>query len=181
MGGYIVKTSVIAEIIGRTEQRVNQLAKEGVLSKQAPSKWDLAENMKKYIAFLESGRKRDESLAALKQVAEADHKRHQADIAGLVLRELEGRMHRSEDVADMTADMVYTMRGMLQALPGRLAMDVAATSDPAEVSALVRSEVHALMTELSRYEYDSARYAQRVRKRRGWGADGQGSGSGAQG
>ena len=47
-------------------------------------------------------------------------------------------MHRSEDVAAMTEDLVYAIRGALMALPGRLAVDVCDVKTPAEVSEVIR-------------------------------------------
>ena len=74
----------------------------------------------------------------------------------------------SEDVAAMTEDLIYTIRGSLMALPGRLAMDVAAVSTAAEASEIIRKEVYEIMIDLSRYKYDPAKYEERVRTRRDW-------------
>ena len=48
----IVNTDVMAELFGYTRQRINQLAKEGVLEKQAPGRFPLLKNIKKYIDFI---------------------------------------------------------------------------------------------------------------------------------
>ena len=68
-----------------------------------------------------------------------------ATIAKLEAEELKGTMHRAEDVAALTEDLVYTIRGALNALPGRLAVDVAAVSTPAEASEVIRKEVSKVM------------------------------------
>lgn len=77
-------------------------------------------------------------------------------------------MHRAEDVAALTEDLVYTIRGALNALPGRLAVDVAAVSTPAEASEVIRKEVSKVMRELAGYHYDPKKYEERVRERRDW-------------
>ena len=100
--------------------------------------------------------------------AELSIKKANAIMKVLEAKELQGKMHRSEDVAAMTEDLVYTIRGMLLALPGRLAIDVANTDDPAEAADLIRKEVYAIMEELSQYRYDPKKYEQRVRERRRW-------------
>lgn len=64
-------------------------------------------------------------------------KASKATIAKLEADELKGTMHRAEDVAALTEDLVYTIRGALNALPGRLAVDVAAVSTPAEASEVI--------------------------------------------
>ena len=77
-------------------------------------------------------------------------------------------MHRSEDVEAMTNDLVYTVRSMIMALPGRLAMDVVQAGSPAEASALIRAECYKILNELSEYKYDPEAYQRRVRDREGW-------------
>jgi len=69
---------------------------------------------------------------------------------------------------DITEDLVYTIRGALMALPGRLAVDVSACNTPAEASDVIRREVNKVMRELSRYHYDPKKYEERVRERRNW-------------
>ena len=165
----IVPTSKIAEIIGRTEQRVNQLAKEGVLEKRAVGKWDLVQNLKMYIAFLENGSKGDSSLLIQKLQADVDYKRAKADTAQLKLEELEGCVIRAEDVESVMTDHVYAVRGMLTALPGRLAIDVMGASSPAEASEIIRKEIYKVLEDLSNYKYDPDVFAKRVRERQGWG------------
>ena len=93
---------------------------------------------------------------------------YKATIAKLEADELKGTMHRAEDVAALTEDLVYTIRGALNALPGRLAVDVAAVSTPAEASEVIRKEVSKVMRELAGYHYDPKKYEERVRERRDW-------------
>ena len=77
-------------------------------------------------------------------------------------------MHRSEDVEAVMTDLVYTIRSMLMALPGRLAVDVFGAGSAAEASDLIRAEVYKILAELAGYRYDPEVYAQRVREREGW-------------
>lgn len=103
--------------------------------------------------------------------AEVKIKKAKADIAELEAQELQGIMHRSEDVAAMTEDLIYTVRDSLLALPGRLAVDVAGAGTAAEAAEIVKREVYAVMKELSQYQYDPAKYAERVRDRMDWEGD----------
>ena len=99
---------------------------------------------------------------------ESDRRHIHRKIAKLEAEELKGTMHRAEDVAALTEDLVYTIRGALNALPGRLAVDVAAVSTPAEASEVIRKEVSKVMRELAGYHYDPKKYEERVRERRDW-------------
>jgi len=162
-----INTTELAAVLGITARRVQQLKQDGAITAQARGKYVLADAVQGYIGF----RARERAVAQTEldiQGSEASLKKAKATIATLEAKELQGEMHRSEDVASMTEDLIYTIRGMLVALPGRLAIDAAHLTDPAEVSVLIRDEVYLVMEELSKYKYDSAKYAERVRKRRGW-------------
>ena len=83
--------------------------------------------------------------------AEATLKLSKAKIAKAQADELSGQMHRSEDVAAMTADLIYTIRGALMAFPGRVAIDAAAITDAAEEAEYLRKEVNNLCAHLAQY------------------------------
>ena len=163
-------SAIIGKLFGVTERRVQQLAKEGVIpaAQTRPYKFDLLPTVQAYIKHLSDKANGKESKSADKLRAEADLKQSKAKIAEMQLKELEGKMHRSEDVEAMTNDLVYTVRSMIMALPGRLAMDVAQAPSAAEASALIRSECHKILNELASYQYDPEAYQRRVRDREGW-------------
>ena len=130
----------------------------------------------------------DKKLESAKRKAEATLKLSKAKIAKAQADELSGQMHRSEDVAAMTADLIYTIRGALMAFPGRVAIDAAAITDaaeeaeylgisvtctvrqaePAAFSALLQEKA-ALCAQLAQYRYDPKAYEARVRERMSWG------------
>ena len=74
----------------------------------------------------------------------------------------------SEDVAAMTSELIYTVRGALMALPSRVAINAAALSDPAEVAEYMRGEVNQIAEEIAMFRYDPAKYEARVRERKAW-------------
>lgn len=170
-------SDIIAKVFGVTERRVQQLAKEGVIQavQTRPYKFDLLPTVQTYIKYLSekvNGREQKGTdtvqAEADKLRAEADLKQSKAKIAEMQLKELEGTMHRSEDVEAMTNDLVYTVRSMVMALPGRLAMDVVQVKTAAEASALIRTECNKVLEELASYKYDPEAYQRRVREREGW-------------
>lgn len=170
-------SDIIAKLFGVTERRVQQLAKDGVIpvAQQRPYKFDLLPTVQAYIKHLSEKANGKEQKStdtvqaeADKLRAEADLKQSKAKIADMQLKELEGKMHRSEDVEAMTNDLVYTVRSMIMALPGRLAMDVVQVASANEASALIRAECYKILNELANYNYDPAVYQRRVRDREGW-------------
>ncbi len=171
-------TESMAELFEMDPRRVQQLAKEGILPTASlrPYKFDLLQTVKAYVRYLRERANGKEQKTADKAKAEADKLRAEADlkqskakIAEFQLKELEGKMHRSEDVEAMTNDLVYTVRSMIMALPGRLAMDVAQAGSANEASALIRTECYKILNELASYQYDPEAYQRRVRDREGWG------------
>lgn len=173
-----VDTKYIALLFNLTARRIQQLTQDGVLKTEKVGKqrqYDLLDTIRRYISYLQEklnskgGSKDDSENESRKIKADADLKATKAAIAEMELQELTGEMHRSEDVEAMTTDLVFTIRGMLLALPGRLAIDLATIDKPAEISERVKQEVHTILLELSNYTYDSDAYKKRVRERQGWG------------
>lgn len=168
----------LASWLGISERSVQRLATDGVLSIHDKTgrgnRYLVKQAVGEYIAFLNrkieeaSGSNTMESLEEKKLKAEVDFKENKAKIAGLQLQELQGKMHRSEDVEALTDDLVYSVRNAFLALPGRLAVDLAELSDPAQVSERLEREVFATLQELSQYRYDPDKYRERVMDREGW-------------
>ncbi|MBR2132268.1 MAG: hypothetical protein IJ955_06985 [Oscillospiraceae bacterium] len=165
-----VSTSELACILGVTGRYVRQMAEDGLLSKVDQGRFLLAESVQRYIKHVarDTVSEDDEKLDKAKKRAEVTLKESKAQIAKLESQELEGKMHRSEDVKVVTEGLVYAIRGALIALPGRLAVDVTAAETPAEASEIIRKEVYKIMRELSDYHYDPQKYEELVRERRDW-------------
>ena len=174
----LVDSKTIAAIFGVDPRRVQQLAKEGIITATKDghaNRYDLLPTIQRYIRYLsdkangrESISKKDADTEGRRLEAEADLKRSKADMAALQLKELEGKMHRSEDVEAVMTDLVFTIRSSLIALPGRLAVDVVTAQTAAEASVIIRGEVYKILEELAGYKYDPEEYARRVRDREGW-------------
>lgn len=174
------KAAEVASLLDITIQRVGQLRKEGVLKQYktpAGDRYKLVEAVKDYIRFIRDREPKDSRGSpdeSRKVTAEADLKESKASMAKLQLQELEGKMHRSEDVEAMTTNLVYTIRSMIMALPGRMAVDMANIKTAPEASIRIEQECHEILRELAAYKYDPEKYKQRVRDREGWQAvDGQ--------
>ena len=165
------KTADICDMIGKSNQWVGQLTSQGTFFKTKTahgSLYDIGECIRSYIKFLEekADRKDDTKDVALKKErAEAKYKESKATIAEIQAKELIGEMHRSEDVAAMTTDLIYAIRGALLALPGRVASEVITAKNAVEAAEMIRAELYKIMEDLSEYEYDSDKYIERARER----------------
>lgn len=180
----LVNSATVAAALGVGERRVQQFASDGIIDAVRVGKanrYDLLETVRKYVAYLKDDVACDEvqGLEERKLKAEAEYKELKAAEARIHLAELEGTMHRSDDVRAATEQLVYAVRSMLVAMPGRLAVDVAAASGPDEASRIVRREVEHVLEELMGFRYDPDAYQAMVRDRKGWEelADGEDDGA----
>lgn len=166
---------VIAKIFGVSTRRVEQLKTEGIIKGQGkPTKYDLLPTIQAYIKYLSdkaNGREKRETDAQLetdKLSAEKRIKTAKAEIVELELQELRGELHRASDVEAITTDHVLYMRSMLLAMPGKLAVDVAAINSAPECAERIKREVYSVLSSLANYRYDPEEYKKRVRERQGW-------------
>lgn len=175
MAENLQPTQVIAKIFGVSTRRVEQLKTEGVIRGQGkPTKYDLLPTIQAYIKYLSdkaNGREKketDSQLETEKLTAEMRIKMAKAEMAELELKEMRGELHRASDVEAITTDHVLYMRSMLMAMPGKLAVDVAALSSAAECAERIKREVYTVLNSLADYRYDPDEYKRRVRERQGW-------------
>ena len=158
-----VSTKEIALILGVTARWVQQLTQDGIFRLAKRNRYNLAETIQAYLEFRAPKEATEDEKERLK--ADLSIKKANAIMKVLEARELQGKMHRSEDVEDMTEDLVFTIRGMLLALPANLAVGVTVVDDPAEAAELIRKEVHSVMNELSNYRYNPGKSKDRVEER----------------
>lgn len=171
-----VSVAELSVVLGKTPDRIYQLIRDGTLQTSRRGHLLLADSVQRYISFLckDAVSEEDLRMEQARRKAEVTLKASKAQIAKLEADELRGKMHRSDDVAAMTEDLIYTIRGALLALPGRLAVDVSAVETSAEAAEVIRKEVYAVMKELSGHRYDPKKYEERVRERKSWdNIDGQ--------
>lgn len=174
--GNYVDSDTIAKLFDVTARRVQQLAQQKIITARKVKgvyEYNVLEVVRQYIRYLSDkvnnrDTERSKGLEQERLEAEIRLKKTKARMQELYLAELEGSMHRSEDVEAMTADLANVIRSMLMALPGRLAVDLAEIKNPAEVSERVKREAFAILGELAHYKYDPNEYRRRVRDRAGW-------------
>lgn len=173
------KADVIARLFGKTVRRIQQLTQDGILpTEQTPDgrRYDLLPTITRYIKYLEARAEKQQPQSMTQKLeakldAEIKYKKAKADKAKLELDELKGKMHRASDIEKLTNELVFSVRSMLLALPGRVAIDLAAINTPTEVSQYMARHVEALLDELAQHEYDPDVYRQLAREREGWQTD----------
>lgn len=167
----------VAKVFRMTSKNVQRLTADGVLETvETPRgrRYDWDKTVEMYVAYLSdkaNGREKKQTTAELEEAklrAEVDIKEAKAKAAQMELKELQGKMHRAEDVEVIMTDHVLFLRSMLMAMPGKLAVDLAGTHTAPEQADRVKREVYYLLERLSEYRYDPEEYKARVRERQGW-------------
>ena len=179
---------VIAKIFGVSVRRVEQLKSEGVIQGSGkPTKYDLLPTIQAYIKYLSDkahGREQKASVANLtesKLDAETRLKTAKAKKAELELKELQGKMHRAEDVEAITTANVMYVRSLLMSMPGKLAVDCSKLTSSREVADRIKREVYNVLDSLASFEYNAEEYKELVQERQGWEArDGDEDGDGTE-
>lgn len=172
-------TDFIAELFNITPRRVQQFAKEGIFkSEKDATGWsiDLYDAVKNYLLYVNDGGKTAEektksmTLEEKKINAEIDYKTAKANRAKLELKELQGKMHRSEDVEEMTVQLLSFIRSQLLAFAGTLAVDLENVEGIARRSGVIKKSVNRVLIDMMDFEYSPERYKDLVKAREGWAA-----------
>jgi len=170
------KTADICAMIGKSNQWIGQLKSQGSISQRSTpygKMFDDVATVNAYCKTLEA-RVKEASEKALspefkaRNDAEISFKKAKAIKAGLEAKELMGKMHRADDIEYLVSELLFSMRNMILALPGRLAIDMSNISDPAEASERIHAEVCLLLEEMTNYKYDAKKYEELVRERLNW-------------
>lgn len=156
---YIVTTDKFAELIGRTRQRVNQLAKEGILERLAPGKYALMKNVSLYIKYLENGQKKPDEIEneAAYWEEKALHEKVKRELAELKLQKARGQVHDAADVERVLTNMLVVFRNRILAIPQKVSPKIIGMTNIAEISEIINAELYEALSELS--EYDPAMFA----------------------
>ena len=167
--------AVIARLYDTDVRRIQQLNTAGIIKGEGrPAMYDLLPTIQalfKYQRGIIQNKEKSLATAELEERklrAEAEIKESKAAIVKMEQDELEGKLHRAEDVEAITTDHVLFLRSMLMAMPGKLAVDLGGTHTAAEQAERVKQEVYFVLDQLASYKYDPDEYKKRVMERQGW-------------
>lgn len=163
------------ELVGISDRHVRRLIKSGKVpaKSQNPLRISVGAGLAAFISHLKESAKTedrpvdDEKARSEKLRADADISIYKAKQEEAKWKEMAGQLHRAEDVQAMTEDLIYTIRGAITALPGKLAMNVAAEDDPNVCSSIIKEEIILVLEGLSEYEYSKEKYLARTKEREG--------------
>ena len=152
-----VSTTVIADILNLTTQRVGQLVAEGVIEKNPAKKFELVPTIKKYILHLKlktDGKADERTIAQQLDAEKVRSERAKADMAEIKLARMQGTMHDAADVERVMTNMLSSMRAKLLTIPTKVAPQLIAQEDLSVIQDIVRRNIYEALDELTEYKPD---------------------------
>ena len=139
-----ISSSDLAKVLVLTVQRVNQLAKDGTIKREADGKFEISSAVETYYRF------------KLLTDAEVDYQREHAKLeqakrkkCELELGILDGTLLIADEVESLMANMIITCKTRLLGIPSRLAPQLLGLRNLSKIAEILRDEIYQALTELS--------------------------------
>lgn len=139
-------TSDIAKLLMITQRRVNQLADEGIITRQIEGDFILPEAIAEYYGYKYQT---EESFGFMHE--KSLHEAAKRKITELELAKKESRVHDAADVELVMTDMLANIRSQLLGIPAKMA-PLLANRDKGYISRELGAEIVSRLTELSDYK-----------------------------
>lgn len=153
-------TSAIAQLLGKTVRRIQQLTQEGILETAIPPsggarKYKTCETVQRYISYIET---KAHETAADGRAAELNLKKLEAEVE---LKESQGQLHRlktaiaegkyipAEQATEELTDFLISFKKLAMSMPPRMAGTLSSSADAATIRAMekaMRRELEAMLS-----------------------------------
>lgn len=120
-----VNSASLEKMIGVSDSRIRQLARENILVRAAKGRYKLMESVRNYIITLkvQSEASNLESSDGELDLGEekAIHERVKRHISELKLQTMKGELHKAEDVERVMTDMLTAFKARIMTIPSKTA------------------------------------------------------------
>lgn len=147
---FIVSTKEICEILGLSDRRIQQLAKEDILVRVSHGKYDLPGSIQNYINYIKEQSKTGEELNKVEEETLLVRVRRQK--AEIELDIMQGNVHLSEDVEKVMSDMLSSFRAQLLVIPGKASPQLMGMNEIEPIKAILKNYIHEALQEMSEYD-----------------------------
>lgn len=143
-----ILTSQLGAIVGKTPQWIRQLTRDGVLKQVGRGKYILGDAVQAYVLHIQGGKEDHGKPRYIDEKTE--HERIKKEKAALELRLLQGELHEAKDIEKIISDMILAVKSRLQAIPTRLAPQLANES-AGFIEKMITTEINAALSGLVDY------------------------------
>lgn len=135
-----MSVGAVAQLLGITDRRVQQLVKEGWIEEPAThGKYSVVDAVQGYVRFLKSDKRDNTRGAETSRLASA-----QADRVEMENLRRMGELQTTAQVMDTCHGLVVMMKSGHSGLPGRLASEFAAITEPTRIHRRLQDELRAV-------------------------------------
>lgn len=151
----VVSSTVLADLFGLTTRRIRMLADEGIIRKTSRGRYNLQENIKKYIVYLKTSQNLKENIVDDDGLDPDKERalltRRQREKLDIEIAAMRGSMHLSNDVERVMNDMLANFKAKLISIPTKVAPILIARNDISEIQELLQKEFFEVLQEFSDY------------------------------
>jgi phage terminase Nu1 subunit (DNA packaging protein) len=146
------KVGALARLLNVTERRVQQLAKDGIISKPLKGKYDLVACVQGYIRYLQDRDSAKGALAIDSHVERARLIKAKADKTELEVHALNSTYIQASEVERIWCTIIGAFRAKLLALPSKCSQLIAPFAKPEQIREVLDRQVSECLSELAEHE-----------------------------
>jgi phage terminase Nu1 subunit (DNA packaging protein) len=147
----VVTTLELSEILGLSDRRIQQLVKEGIISRLERGKFHLPTVIQEYTSYIQSkAMKSDEEYDLWKEKTLLI--KAQREKAELELQAILKDLHHSEDVRRVMNHMLGFIRARCSSIPANVAPKIVGKDNLSVIQSLIKDEVYVALTEIANYD-----------------------------
>lgn len=151
-----VTEAELAEYLGLSDRRIRVLAKEGIVHKTKPARYDLKKSVNGYINFIKDTKKEEkQGIEKIKLAREAEglmHDKLKKRKTELQVMQIEKEMIFTKDVITIWTDFAAMVKSKLLNMPTKLAPQLTGIEDTAAIKKAITSEVVEALNEISDFD-----------------------------
>src|ERR1700730_8202547 len=161
---FVVDTQTLAETLGLSDRRIQQLAAEGKLPRLQDSetkqiiegRWSLPECVKAFVRPKVASAKDEDTVEQELKEEKLRKAKADADIRELDRDFREGSLHRSEDVRAIMDGMNGSIRARALSLPMKVARELVGQKDIVRIAEILETAVNEFLNESK--DFDRAEF-----------------------
>lgn len=136
-----------AGLVGASMRLINDLANSGVLDRGQDQKFDVSDNVKKYISYKIDTHKTNDIDIRIKQETHR-LKKAQADKAEIEVKEAENKLLPVDDMVSFVEDVFATVKTNLLGLGAKMAPQLVSQSSAGAISIIINNAIAEALEEV---------------------------------
>jgi phage terminase Nu1 subunit (DNA packaging protein) len=146
----------LAQMLGITQQQIKNLVDNGVVIKVGRGKYDAIQSVKNYINGMRDREqlrnKKPEEIKVMVEVQKLEHESVKTRKTQLQVMQMEGTLHRAEDVKAIWNNIIVAAKSRLLAIGVKVSPQITGETDATVIKDAIDREVREALTEIKEYD-----------------------------